>query len=125
MSEGGDATRRLRVSAVSELGEASSSFQSIRQWDDAGHLDRLISLSRAVWRDRAYGDMWSYMLLAEGALEAVAGFDVKTYDLAALIPIVEEADGRFTSLTGGPGPGNGSSLASNGTLHDALLHALA
>ncbi|AGW41067.1 inositol monophosphatase [Leifsonia xyli subsp. cynodontis DSM 46306] len=121
----GSEPRRLRVSGVSELEHASLSFQSIQQWDRAGYLDKLIALSRRVWRDRAYGDMWSYMLLAEGVLDAVAEFDVKTYDLAALIPIVEEAGGAFTSVTGASGPGNGSSLATNGLLHPALLKALA
>jgi histidinol-phosphatase len=116
--------RSIRVSGVADLEHASVSFQSIAQWDDAGHLDKLIALTRAVWRDRAYGDMWSYMLLAEGLLDAVGEFDVKTYDLAALIPIVEEAGGTFTSITGEAGPGNGSSLASNGALHPALLRLL-
>lgn len=125
LSEAGGEPRRLRVSAVSDLEHASISFQSIAQWDGAGYLDRLIALTRQVWRDRAYGDMWSYMLLAEGVLDAVGEFDVKTYDLAALIPIVEEAGGTFTSVTGDAGPGNGSSLASNGLLHPALLAALA
>jgi len=124
LSENGGDPRRLRVSGVSELADASISFQSIAQWDQAGYLDRLIALTRRVWRDRAYGDMWSYMLLAEGLVDAVGEFDVKTYDLAALIPIVEEAGGRLTSVTGDAGPGNGSSLASNGLLHDALLEAL-
>ncbi|MDN4614888.1 inositol monophosphatase family protein [Leifsonia sp. F6_8S_P_1B] len=116
--------RSLRVSGVADLEHASVSFQSIAQWDDAGYLDKLIALTRAVWRDRAYGDMWSYMLLAEGVLDAVGEFDVKTYDLAALIPIVEEAGGTFTSVTGEAGPGNGSALASNGMLHSALLRLL-
>ena len=117
--------RRIRVSAVDDLANASISFQSIAQWDQAGYLDRLVALTRRVWRDRAYGDMWSYMLLAEGLLDAVGEFDVKTYDLAALIPIVVEAGGTFTSVTGEPGPSHGSSLASNGLLHAALLDALA
>ncbi|MGO4536103.1 inositol monophosphatase family protein [Leifsonia sp. 2MCAF36] len=117
--------RPLRVSGVADLEHASLSFQSIAQWDAAGYLDRLIALTRRVWRDRAYGDMWSYMLLAEGLLDAVGEFGVKTYDLAALIPIVEEAGGTFTSVDGTPGPGNGSSLASNGAIHAALLDALA
>jgi histidinol-phosphatase len=125
VSEAGDEPRRLRVSGVSDLEHASISFQSIAQWDEAGYLDRLIALTRSVWRDRAYGDMWSYMLLAEGLLDAVGEFGVKTYDLAALIPIVEEAGGRFTAVDGQAGPGNGSSLASNGHLHPALLEALA
>ncbi|WP_431221416.1 histidinol-phosphatase [Leifsonia xyli] len=117
--------RRLRVSGVADLEHASLSFQSIAQWDEAGYLDRLIALTRRVWRDRAYGDMWSYMLLAEGLVDAVGEFGVKTYDLAALIPIVEEAGGTFTSVDGTPGPGNGSALASNGRIHAALIEALA
>lgn len=125
LSENGGEPRRMHVSGVEALAEASISFQSIAQWDEAGYLDRLIALTRQVWRDRAYGDMWSYMLLAEGLVDAVGEFDVKSYDLAALIPIVEEAGGRFTSVSGDSGPGNGSSLASNGLLHDALLKALA
>lgn len=125
LSENGGRPRRLEVSRVADLEHASISFQSIAQWDEAGYLDRLITLTRRVWRDRAYGDMWSYMLLAEGVLDAVAEFDVKTYDLAALIPIVEEAGGRFTAVDGESGPGNGSSLASNGLLHQALLDSLA
>ena len=117
--------RRMRVSGVADLEHASLSFQSIAQWDEAGYLDRLIALTRRIWRDRAYGDMWSYMLLADGLVDAVGEFGVKTYDLAALIPIVEEAGGTFTSVDGTPGPGNGSSLASNGLIHAALLEALA
>lgn len=116
--------RRLHVSQVRELEDASISFQSIAQWDEAGFLDRLVALTRRVWRDRAYGDMWAYMLLAEGLIDVAGEFDVKPYDLAALVPIVEEAGGRFTSVDGEPGPWHGSSLATNGLLHDAVLDAL-
>ena len=35
--------------------------------------------------------------------------------------IVREAGGRFTDLSGAPGPGGGSALATNGVLHDAAL----
>lgn len=117
----GSAPEQMRVSGVSTLEHASLSFQSIAQWRDAGHLDTLLELANEVWRDRAYGDLWPYMLLADGRLDIVAEFDVKPYDLAALVPIVEEAGGRFTSVGGEPGPWHGSSLASNGLLHDAVL----
>lgn len=117
--------RQLRVSGVSELEHASLSFQSIEQWDLAGYLQPLIALSRAVWRDRAYGDMWSYMLLAEGLVDVVAEFDVKPYDLAALVPIVCEAGGRFTDIDGSESAWNGSSLATNGALHEAVISVIA
>ena len=123
--QAGEAPRQLRVSGVHELEHASLSFQSIEQWDLAGYLNPLISLSRAVWRDRAYGDMWSYMLLAEGLVDIVAEFDVKPYDLAALVPIIREAGGRFTDISGAASAWNGSSLATNGALHDAVLAVVA
>ena len=116
---------RLSVSGVASLADASLSYGSIQQWDAAGRLDTLVALSRQVWRTRAYGDMWSYMLLAEGHLDIAGEFDLQPYDMAALVPIVQEAGGRFTSVDGEDGPWHGSALATNGRLHDVVLAALA
>lgn len=120
----GSEPKPIHVSSIADIEQASLSFQSVQQWDEAGYLDQLVTLTRTVWRDRAYGDLWAYMMLAEGLLDCVAEFDVKTYDLAALIPIVQEAGGRFTSVTGQDGPSHGSALASNGVLHEDLLEIL-
>ena len=116
--------RRLAVSTVDSIAESSVSFQSIGQWRDAGELDALERLTSSVWRDRGYGDAWPYMLLAEGRLELVAEFDVKEYDIAAHVPIVTEAGGRFTSFTGHDSLSERSSLATNRVLHDAYLELL-
>lgn len=116
----GEATA-LRVSQIDTLGAASVSFQSIQQWDEAGHLDDLVRLSRTVWRDRGYGDAWPYMLLAEGRLEMVAEFDVKEYDIAPYVPILQEAGGRFTAFDGTDTLSARSCLATNGTLHDEFV----
>ena len=120
----GAVVTRLRVSAVKELAGASLSYNSLGGWDHAGRLDDLIALTRGLWRSRAYGEMWSYMLLAEGAVDIVGEFDLKPYDMAALIPIIEEAGGRFTSVDGVEGPWQGSALATNGILHDTVLARL-
>nr|WP_241732224.1 inositol monophosphatase family protein [Galbitalea soli] len=114
---GGD-PRALRVSGVASLADASVSYNSLKGWDEVGRIDDAIALSRAAWRSRAIGDMWAYMLLAEGALDVVSEFDLQPYDMAALIPIIEEAGGRFTSVDGTPGPWGGSALATNGLLHE-------
>lgn len=116
--------RRLAVSAIDRIEDSSVSFQSIGQWRDAGRLDALERLTAAVWRDRGYGDAWPYMLLAEGRLELVAEFDVKEYDIAALVPIVTEAGGRFTSFEGRDSLSERSSLATNRVLHDSYLRLL-
>jgi histidinol-phosphatase len=115
------ATRRLGVSGVATIAESSVSFQSIAQWDEVGRVDDVVRLSRAVWRDRGYGDAWPYMLLAEGRLEMVAEFDVKEYDIAALQPIITEAGGRMTAFDGSASLSERSVLATNGTLHQPFL----
>lgn len=120
----GGEPRRLAVSGVASLDEASASFQSIGQWDAAGRADDLLRLTRAVWRDRGYGDAWPYMLLAEGRLEFVGEFDVKEYDIAAHVPIIREAGGRFTDVDGNDALDARSSVATNGILHDAFLTLL-
>jgi len=109
--------RECRVSKVGDLADSSISFNSIQQWDRAGLLEPLIELTRAVWRDRAYGDFLSYMFLAEGLLEMVAEHDLKIYDIAALVPIVQEAGGRFSALTEELTPETSSVMATNGLLH--------
>lgn len=121
----GGVPRRIGVSQVAELADASLSFQSIAQWRDAGYLEPLLALAERTWRDRAYGDAWSYMLVAEGLVDIAGEFDVKVWDLAAIVPVVEEAGGRFTSITGEPGPRHGNAIATNGRLHDTVLGVLA
>jgi histidinol-phosphatase len=116
--------QKLAVSGVADLSEASLSYNSLRGWDDEGQLDSIVDLARGVWRSRAIGDMWSYMLLAEGAIDIVGEYDLKPYDMAALIPIIEEAGGRFTAIDGTDGPWGGSALATNGILHEAVLAKL-
>jgi histidinol-phosphatase len=116
--------RRIRASAVSSLDDASVSFQSIAQWAESGHIDQLLTLADRVWRDRAYGDIYAYMLLAEGRIDMVAEFGVKEYDVAAAVPIVREAGGRMTGFDGAETISDLSTLATNGILHEAFLDLL-
>jgi len=115
---------RCQVSDVRRLEDASLSYASLSGWDERGRLDDFLSLMRRCWRTRAYGDFWSYMLLAEGAVDLAAEPELQVYDMAALDIIVREAGGRFTSLDGTDGPFGGNALASNGHLHEAALSFL-
>jgi histidinol-phosphatase len=115
---------RCQVSDVRRLEDASLSYSSLAGWDERDRLDDFESLMRRCWRTRAYGDFWSYMLLAEGAVDLAAEPDLEVYDMAALDVIVREAGGRFTSLDGTDGPFGGNALASNGHLHEAALSFL-
>jgi histidinol-phosphatase len=121
---GGGQPARCRVSSVASVADASLSYSSLSGWEERGTLPGFLNLTRACWRTRAYGDFWSYVLLAEGAVDIAAEPEVALHDLAAVAVIVEEAGGTFTDVTGRPGPGGGSALATNGLLHDAALRHL-
>jgi histidinol-phosphatase len=110
-----------RVSDIGRLSDASLSYASIGAWEAHGRGEDFMSLLRSCWRTRAYGDFWSYMLVAEGAVDIAAEPELETYDMAALVVVLDEAGGRFTGLDGVPGPNSGSALATNGRLHDAAL----
>lgn len=110
-----------QVSDVSRIEDASLSYASLDGWEERGRLDDFLALSRRCWRTRAYGDFWSYMLVAEGAVDLAAEPELELYDMAALDIIVREAGGIFTSLDGEAGPLGGNALASNGKLHDQAL----
>jgi histidinol-phosphatase len=114
----------IRVSSVGTLSDAFLSYSSLTGWADAGRLDGVLRLSETVWRTRAFGDFWSHVLVAEGAVDASFEPEVSLWDLAPLQVIVEEAGGRFTSLDGEARPDGGSVVCSNGLLHDAVLAEL-
>ncbi|MDO9497476.1 MAG: inositol monophosphatase family protein, partial [Nocardioides sp.] len=115
---------QCQVSDVRRLEDASLSYASLHGWDERGRLDDFLSLMRRCWRTRAYGDFWSYMLIAEGAIDLAAEPELEVYDMAAIDIIVREAGGRFTSLDGTDGPWGGNAIASNGHLHEAAMSFL-
>jgi histidinol-phosphatase len=113
---------RNQVSAVASLDDASLSYSDLGDWGPrwAGFHD----LAGSVWRTRAYGDFWSHMLVAEGAVDISAEPDVSIWDVAALVVIVEEAGGRVTGIDATPSPGAPSIVCTNGLLHEAALATL-
>ena len=113
-----------RVSGVTSLADASLSYSGLGSWGQSGLLTEFLGLAAKVWRTRAYGDFWSHVLVAEGAVDISAETDVLLWDLAALQIIVEEAGGSFTDLSGKPRPDGGSAVCTNGLLHPEVLGLL-
>ncbi|WP_420175363.1 inositol monophosphatase family protein [Luteococcus sp. OSA5] len=115
---------QIRVSDVGALSDASFSYSSIDGWMTSGRGQNFVNLLRESWRTRAYGDFWSYMLVAEGAVDVASEPELALHDMAALDVIVREAGGRFTNLDGQDGVNGPGAIATNGLLHDAAVHAL-
>jgi histidinol-phosphatase len=115
--------KAVRVSAVASWGEATLSLGEIR-----GLIDRApaaIELAKTAFSTRCYGDLAGCVQLLNGQAEAWIEAGVKVWDLAPLKILVEEAGGRFTDFAGTPTIGAGEVVASNGPLHEHVLHALA
>lgn len=112
---------KVSVSKTASLSDAIVSYNNLPGWMEAGRQAQLLTLVSQCWRARAIGDFWPYMLVAEGSVDVAGEWDLQPYDMAALWPIVEEAGGRFSALTGEASIAKGSALATNGVLHDDVV----
>ena len=123
-SENDGPPRRIAVSGVADLAEAYLSTTDFRTFSRKGELPRWLALADACWETRAFGDFWQYCLVAEGVIDVAVDRSASVWDLAALVPILDEAGGRLTDLDGVATHDGGNALASNGHVHDAALTVL-
>ncbi len=80
------------------------------------------ALGRSVRMTRYGGDCYHFALLASGFIDAVFEAGVKSYDVVALIPIIERAGGCVTAWDGGPAINGGNVIATGDPrLHEAAL----
>ena len=119
-SVGTGSATAMQVSTVNAVAEASFSYSDSIGWDPV-HLEGLL---RSTARQRAYGDFWSHMLVAEGSVDLAAEPELGTWDMAALIPIVREAGGMATAFDSSDALQKGSLLTSNGLLHAEVMELL-
>jgi len=115
----------IRVSAVARLEDAQLSYGSLVDgWESQGGVASLVALGERCWRTRAFGDFWSHVLVAEGAVDIGLDAIVSLWDLAAVKVVVEEAGGRFTDFRGVATADGGSAISTNALLHDDVLAIL-
>jgi histidinol-phosphatase len=81
-------------------------------------------LSRAAWRTRALGDFWQHVLVAEGGFDISLDPILAYWDAAAILPIITEAGGRWSTVSGDTPAQPDSLLCTNGLVHDTALAML-
>jgi histidinol-phosphatase len=114
--------KKISVSKVSSLSDASISYSDFVGWGD--RLEPFQKMLAGAWRTRGIGDFWSHMLVAEGAVDVAIEPSLALWDMAALDIIVREAGGTFTNTAGHNGPFGGSGVSTNGVLHNAVINGL-
>ena len=114
----------IRVSSVDRVDGAFITCSSLDEWENGPLRGAFASLVKEADRTRGFGDFWGHALVARGACDAMLETSLRTWDWSAIQAIVEEAGGRVTQLDGSPLADGGSTLTSNGVLHDELVARL-
>lgn len=102
-SHGGGAWRngeRLQVSSKSTPGEAVLSFNGFNKAGVASFSSRLLPWLQQFWAVRSMGGAVDAMLVAQGMADVWIEPNAAPWDLAPLKILVEEAGGKFASLSG-------------------------
>lgn len=121
---GTGAARRLRVTSITSLAEAQVVYGGTQDLIDGGRAPGFPRLLQASWRERGFGDFWGYTMLAEGSAEVMVEVGISIWDAAALVVLVEEAGGRITDFEGRRIFDGGTTLATNGALHEVVRSML-
>ena len=116
--------RRIHVSTVDRLDKAHLYYSSINWFVKAGADREFMALYAKTERQRGFGDFYGFVLVAEGAGELMVEHGVHAWDVAALIPLLEEAGGKMTAWDGTVDIHRPDVLASNGVLHAETLRFL-
>jgi histidinol-phosphatase len=114
----------IRVSEVGDLADATLCFTDVGAFALYEMWDEFVELARRVWDRRGFGDFWGHMLVAEGSADVIVEPVMNLWDSAAVMVVVEEAGGRFTSLAGEAAADGGNAVSTNGLLHDAVLEII-
>lgn len=115
--------RALRVRPCEDLSAAVLYTTSPRHMNafDRSAFSRVEEAARL---SRYGGDCYSYCMLAAGCIDLIVETDLKPYDIAALIPIIEGAGGVVTGWDGGAWDG-GAGPARIVAAGDRRIHAQA
>ena len=127
-SRGGGAMcdgERLRVSTVSRLADATVSFTDVRDFARYGWQAGFDALAARCRITRGFGDFWSHMLVAEGAIDCGLEPVINEWDISAAQLIIREAGGRLSDFAGVDHARGANVVTSNGLIHDHVLECLA
>jgi len=120
--------QRLHVSATKELSESlvGTGFPSHKRHKNPNiYFYHQITLKTHGVR-RAGSAALDLASVASGRLDGFWEFNLNPWDTAAGVLLVEEAGGRVTDFTGGPFKlDSRETLATNGLIHEALMHEFA
>lgn len=121
---GSESWSRAAVSSKTNLSEAVFVTSQVDAFAERGAGDAYLRLEESAWLTRSWGDGYGYLMVATGRAEIMIDPICNAWDVAAIMPVVVEAGGRFTDWKGGDTTRGGDGVGTNGKLHDAVLEIL-
>lgn len=115
---------RARVSDRDRLEDGLFLTTEVPTWRRRGAGDAYRRLEERTRLARTWGDCYGYVLVATGRAEIMVDPFLSLWDAAALLPVMEEAGGRFTDWTGEARPDGGDGVGTNGRLDGEVLSVL-
>ncbi len=121
------AWRNDEVISVSQTGAIEdallviSEHLSVARYQDGELFEQLI---RQVRQYRGWGGCHGFALVAQGSADITLEPFMQPWDRLPLIPLIRGAGGKITDWHGGDPVAGDSTVATNGRLHDALIHIL-
>lgn len=113
---------KCSVSTVSKISAAAVLGSGFI--DDGPRGDQWTELIRQAALFRTWGDCYGYFLVATGRAEVMVDPVVSEWDIAAFLPIIEEAGGVITDWTGARTAQGGNAIATNAALARKVRHIL-
>lgn len=117
--------RRARVSPLAALDRSLMAFTMTTSPPESHAYRGFEALKRATALQRGWGDCYGHCLVATGRAELMLDPAMNPWDCAALVPILQEAGGTFTSWDGRPTIHGGNAVSTNGAVLPDVLRTLA
>lgn len=112
--------RRARVSTINEMRDARLMLTDYRQMEKDCSPTGLQQLCAETKLQRTWGDAYGHVLVATGRAEIMIDPRMAVWDCGPLLPIIQEAGGRFTDWQGNATIHGANAFSTNGLLHEAV-----
>lgn len=108
---------------VTKTSDLSKAYVHVTDYAELARLRPQFTqgLLRSAGFGRSWADAYGYLLVATGRADVMLDPVMSLWDSAALKPVIEEAGGRFTDLSGKATIHAKDTVATNGLLHEAVL----
>ena len=126
MRVGNGPAKKIKTRPCATLADATLTSTHPDLFEGPRQQKALVSLKGAVRMTRYGGDCYGYCLLAAGFVDLIIESGLKSYDIVALIPIIERAGGCVTTWDGRPATSGGNIIASGDPrIHEAAMKVIA